>query len=184
MFIIDWLASHWAATTVLVPISLSVASIASAEPLADGTNRHFAHTRESPASPEAIWALWTDVQTWPTWDTEIEAVTLNGPIGLGQTGTLTSGGRQSRITVTAWDPPRSYAFATRLPLGSLVVTRTLQPHGEGTRFTHDVAFRGLGGRLLAPILGKKFRAALPVVMESLDSLASSPDSRTRGRSPP
>lgn len=146
-------------------------ALAAAEPLAEGTNRHFQHTVETPASPEVIWQHWTDVDTWPSWDTEVEQVVLEGEIGLGVRGVLTADGRDSRLEITAWEPMVSYAFTTRLPLGSLVVTRTLEPTESGTRFTHDVAFRGFGGWLLAPLLGKRFRRALPQVMGELAALA-------------
>ncbi|MFK7928110.1 MAG: SRPBCC family protein [Myxococcota bacterium] len=141
------------------------------EPLAEGTHRHFAHTLTTTAALEAIWELWTDVQTWPSWDKEVESAHLDGPIALGQTGRLSSEGRETRIEISTWNPVKSYCFTTRLPLGSLVITRTLRT-GEGlTRLTHDVELRGLGGRLLAPLLGPRFRAALPVVMQRWVELA-------------
>ena len=32
------------------------------------SNVHFSHTVETSASPEAIWAIWTDVPNWKQWD--------------------------------------------------------------------------------------------------------------------
>jgi uncharacterized protein YndB with AHSA1/START domain len=162
------------ASTVLA--ALAVLSTACAgEPaagVAEGTNRDFAHTLETPAAPEAVWALWTDLDTWPVWDTEMTEAVADGPLELGQTGTITSGGREVPFEIVAWSPPTSYAYEMPLPSGSLTVERTLEPlAGGGTRFTHDVTFRGFGGALLAPTLGRRFRRALPTVMVQLAQLA-------------
>ncbi len=146
------------------------------EPAA-GSNRHFTHTVRTEAPAEAIWRLWTDPATWPAWDTELESARLDGDIGLGAEGVLVSGGRETRFAISLWEPKRRYAFTTRFPLGSLVVTRTLDTT-HGTRFTHDVRFRGVGGAVLAPILGPRFRRALPEVMQTLEALARAPEEPT------
>ena len=158
-------------------------SLAHATPLpdrAEGSSRHFHHTVETSASPEAIWARWTDCDSWHTWDAGLEAASLTealGPDGqmqLGSRGTLVSGGRETPFEITEFDPDRwVVAFESRLPLGGLVVTRTLEPLDDGgTRFTHDVRFRGVGGFLLAPMLGPDFRRMLPRVMMDLATLAA------------
>ena len=84
-------------------------------PVAAGTDRAFAHTVETDAPPERVWALWTDVAGWPAWDPEVRAA-----------------------------------------------------------LTHGVSFHGVGGRLLARVLGPRFRRALPGVMGRLVRLAESP----------
>lgn len=141
------------------------------EVLASGTNRHFQHSVESVAEPAAVWDLWTDVQRWPLWDTELSEAAADGALALGQTGTLVSNGRTVPFEIVSWNPPTDYAYAMPLPAGRLVVTRTLEPMPTGVRFTHDVHFVGFGGALLSPSLGRNFRRALPVVMEQLDALA-------------
>ncbi|MDP3505094.1 MAG: hypothetical protein Q8S33_32450 [Myxococcales bacterium] len=55
---------------------------------AAGTNSAFHHEVETLAPPTAIWRLWTDVTTWPSWDTELESVRLDAAFGPGVTGTL------------------------------------------------------------------------------------------------
>lgn len=137
---------------------------------------HFSHTVETTASPDVIWAFWTDTDTWPSWDTELESARLDGSFALDRVGELVSDGRTSTFWISEWQPTDRYAFSTRLPAGKLVVTRWLErlPDG-GTRFTHDVQFRGLGGVLLSPLLGKRFKAALPGVMERLAALGENSD---------
>lgn len=161
-------------TTLLVSLGL----IAQADDHgATGTNRAFTHTTTTAAPPEVIWALWTDVPGWPTWDTEMTAATLDTPLALHASGTVTSGGRVSPFTITRWEPGQAYAFAIPLPLGQLIIDRILRPlPGGGTQFTHTVSLTGVGGFLLGNSLGRSFRQALPDVMRQLADIA---ESRTR-----
>ena len=38
-----------------------------------------AQTVTTTAAPSAVWALWSDPATWPSWDPSVTAVTLDGP---------------------------------------------------------------------------------------------------------
>ncbi|MEO0602640.1 MAG: SRPBCC family protein, partial [Myxococcota bacterium] len=125
------------------------------------------------ASPDVVWARWMDVESWPTWDTELTEATADAPLALDVTGSLVSGGRASPFTIVAFEAPFHYAYAVPLPAGRLVVDRRLLPLDDGgTRFTHTVTLEGFGGWMLGPVLGRRFRAALPQVMRSLATLAS------------
>ncbi|MBX2799679.1 MAG: SRPBCC family protein [Myxococcales bacterium] len=152
---------------MMLMMAMSVTHAASAQ----GTSRHFHHTVRTSAPPQRVWALWMDVPGWPAWDTELSAASQDAPLALGVQGTVTSGSRTSPFTVTVFEPGRHYAYTVPLPLGKLVVDRSLQPWGDGgTAFTHEVRLTGLGGLVLAG-LGKQFRAALPGVMDALAALA-------------
>jgi hypothetical protein len=37
------------------------------------------YTAETAVSPEAIWAMLSDLDRWPRWDTSMERVALQGP---------------------------------------------------------------------------------------------------------
>lgn len=170
-------------TPPLLLASLSVLALGCAArlpddeaPVAVGTDRAFAHTVETTASPEALWAVWTDVDGWPTWDTELASSTLDGPFEDGAEGTLTpQSGPPSRFRIEDVEPKRAYTLATRLPFGALRVRRTWAPTGDGRiAVTHAVTFGGLGGRLLAGRFGPQFRRALP---DALDRLCRAAEAR-------
>jgi uncharacterized protein YndB with AHSA1/START domain len=115
-------------------------------PTAEGSRSHVHLTLETRAPPEAIWALWTGVASWPRWNTEVQEVTLEAPIAFDVQGTLTpKAGSASRFRISAWEPSRRYAFTTALPGGQLTVTRSLEVVAGVTRFTHDVAYTGAMG---------------------------------------
>lgn len=139
---------------------------------ADGTNRSFHHARTTGAAPEAIWAAWMDVAQWKDWDIGLSDAVSDGPLRLGTRGTIRDrSGRSVPFEVTAFEEGASYTIATPLPLGGrLTVARTITGV-DPTTFRHHVRFEGLGGRLLAPLLGRRFRRLLPEAMDRLAHVA-------------
>jgi uncharacterized protein YndB with AHSA1/START domain len=135
----------------------------------------FAHTIETSAPPEKIWGAWTDVEHWPQWDTELASAALDGSFALGATGSLkTKRGPVSRFTISELIPRVSYSFTTRLPLCELKVRRRLtRKEGGGAYFTHEVSFVGPLSFVFGNLLGRRYREALPTVMENLLKIAES-----------
>ena len=48
----------------------------------------YRHSVEADVSVEAVWALYEDVTTWPSWDDQAERITRDGPFAPGTTGTM------------------------------------------------------------------------------------------------
>lgn len=135
----------------------------------------FAHTLETAAPPERIWQLWTDVAGWPRWDTALSAAELDGPFTRGARGRLRSkGSPESAFMIVELEPGRSYTMAVPLLLAELRVRRALAATPAGARYTHEVSFVGPMGWLFGQLLGRRFRALLPGVMERLRQLAEQP----------
>jgi Polyketide cyclase / dehydrase and lipid transport len=134
----------------------------------------FAHTVETTAPPEKIWAAWTDVKRWPEWDTELASASLEGSFALGAKGKLKpKRGPAARFSISELIPGESYTFTTRLPLCELKVRRHLTLKDGGACFTHEVSFVGPLSTVFANLLGRRYREALPVVMENLRNIAES-----------
>ena len=61
----------------------------------------FSHTLKTSASPESIWAIWTNVEHWSEWDTELVDSRLESAFALGAVGTLTpKAGRVSTFRIS------------------------------------------------------------------------------------
>ncbi len=141
--------------------------------IAPGTNRHFSYTATAAVTADRIWAQWMDVSAWPTWDSELLAARADAPLAAGVCGSATPlRGRTSTFRVTEFADLRRFTFVTKLPLASLIITRSLVAHNDGTSFTHDVRFDGLLGPVFAAALGPSFRRALPQVMLALAARAA------------
>lgn len=132
----------------------------------------FNHTVKTSASPERIWAIWTDVEHWAEWDTELYNSELDGLFGLGATGKLTpKTGKVSTFEISQFSQGKSYTLTVKLPLCKLNVYRYLSSQPDGIYFTHEVSFNGLLAIGFGLLLGRKFRAELPGVMNKIERIA-------------
>lgn len=133
----------------------------------------FDHTVTTSAAPGDVWAVWADVARWPEWDVELESASIEGGrLASGAKGTLRpKRGPASSFLVSEFEPEEGYAFTTRLPLCELVVRRRLGGDGDSTTFTHEVSFVGPLSFLFGALLGWRFQAALPGVMENVRRIA-------------
>jgi hypothetical protein len=135
------------------------------------SNQRFSYEVDTRAKAADIWALWMDVANWNAWDLGLKSSKIDEPMAIGATGWITdNSGRRSRFRVVELDAQHSYAFATKLPFGALVVRRTIL-QDQPCRFRHDVHFEGIGGYLLSHVLAPSFRKQLPPTMEKLSELA-------------
>ena len=135
----------------------------------------FDHIVKTSAPPERIWAAWTDVECWPEWDTELDSASLDGSFALGAKGRVKpKRGSAARFSISELIPGESYTLTTRLPLCGLKVRRRLtRKDGGATYFTHEVSFVGPLASVFGNLLGRRYREALPVVMENLQKIAES-----------
>lgn len=140
---------------------------------AAGTDRAFSYEVTTTAPPESVWALWTDVSTWKTWDKGLKDAELSEPMRRGSKGKIISlSGQPASFTVTRFDPKRSHTFVTDLPSAKLTVRRTITGTSP-TRFRHEVSFSGAMAVTFAKQLGPGFRKALPPTMRAIAALAES-----------
>lgn len=132
------------------------------------SNKHFWHTVETTADPQAIWNVWTDVSNWKNWDTGLKDAIMKTPFQLKSKGKIISlEGRRSTFKVVAYEEGKSYTFKTNLPLGGLYVKRYIEQKNGKTFFTHEVWFKGLTAGIFAKRFGPEFRKLLPEVMENI-----------------
>lgn len=132
----------------------------------------FSHTVKTSASPEKVWAIWIDVEHWSKWDNELVDSRLENSFELGAIGKLTpKKGRVSMFRISQFSQGKSYTLTVELPLCRLNVYRYLQSRSDYTEFTHEVSFQGLLAFVFGLLLGRKFQAALPKVMENVKQIA-------------
>jgi len=121
------------------------------------------------APPEAVWAVLTDAQAYPDWDSGV--VGVEGRIAQGEKIKVVSEvnpGRAFPVKVTELSPPRRMTWTGGMPLGLFkgVRTFTLEPDGDaGTRFAMREEFSG-------PLL--------PLIWRSMPDLGPSFEQFARG----
>ena len=131
----------------------------------------YSHTVEADVTPEAIWGLYEDLTTWPSWDAQAELITRDGPFDAGSTGTMKFVGQEPLdYRLAKVEPLREFVDET--PVGELVVrvSHLLEPVPQGRlRITHAVEIDGPEAE--AQEAGPMITADFPDTMASLVALA-------------
>lgn len=119
------------------------------------------------AAPEKVWAILTDGDRFPEWDSGIDKV--EGKIAPGATIKLyvrVNPGRAFPLKVTEFSPARRMVFSGGMPLGLFkgVRTYTLEPDGGGaTKFNMREEYTG-------PLLGMMW-GSIPNLAPSFQQFA-------------
>jgi hypothetical protein len=139
----------------------------------------FSHTVPVPGvTRQQVWAVWSDLPNWPTWDTAAAWVKPDGPgdpMTVGATYLLQPRqGPKARGTMTRVDPGRGFTDRTPLFLCKLGFDHAVEdlPDGRGVRVTHTVTLRGPLACAFVPLLGRRIAAGMPAVMDNLVARAA------------
>jgi hypothetical protein len=106
---------------------------------------------ETTAVPAEVWRVWSDVNSWPEWNPDMNESRLDGQLQLGATGMInTKSGGKHDVVVTYFEDGRSFELeSTALPATKMAIRATITPSDSGSRITQGFEPRGL----LAPIVG-------------------------------
>jgi hypothetical protein len=134
-------------------------------------NHRFSYTIAINNTVDKVWQTIVDVELWPKWDTELKEATLEGNFILNAKGSITpKKGPKLEFYISEIIPNKSYTFNTKMPVGELVIKRTLTVENEVVHFTDDIAFTGFLKFVFGLMLGGQFRKVLPEVMENFKKL--------------
>ena len=130
----------------------------------------FSHSIQTDATPSALWRLYADPDTWPTWDPDAEEVTLDGPFASGSGGTMKFTG-QDPLTYTLVDvePERAFVDVTSVPGATIRFGHRIEPLEEGVRLTHELQIEA--DEEFANQLGAMISEDIPDSMRRLAELA-------------
>lgn len=132
----------------------------------------FEHSEITSAAPAQLWARYVDPSTWPEWDHDVAAVTVQGPVAVGTRGRLKPvKGPAVSFTFTEVSPEVDFTDVSPLPMARLTLAHHIEPMATGSRFTHRVTIDGPLALLFARIIGKPIAAGLPAAMRALARLA-------------
>src|SRR6188768_922386 len=135
------------------------------------TSYSYTHTVVSDATPQAIWALYEDVTTWPDWDAQAERITRDGPFQAGTTGTMKFIGQEPLAYRLAKVQPQ-HEFVDETPVGPLIVrvSHVVDPLPDGrSRITYRAEIDGPEAE--AQQVGPMITADFPQTMATLIALA-------------
>ena len=98
---------------------------------------------ETSADPDAVFAFFMDVESWPEWNSGVERIELNGPFATGTSGTMFMPGQDAIQFRLVWVAQgQGFEDETPIPDAGIVVRvrHTLVAlDSGGTRITYAAA---------------------------------------------
>lgn len=124
------------------------------------------------APAEKIFALYSNVSGWSSWDPDVKASSIEGSFVTGANGTLEpSKGPKAKNTFTEVVPNRSFTVKSKLPLCVMRFEHELSGGPGETRVVHRVVFDGLLSPLFGRLIGSQIRKGLPSTLQGLKRVA-------------
>ena len=138
----------------------------------------FEHAVPTSASADAVWALWSDVDTWHSWNADISAMDLRGPFASGTPFTMNPG-REDAVELVLADVVPGESFTDEARFGDLVLRTTHRietaPPADGDAAPRRVVYRmeitGPDADEAGPELGPQITADWPETIAALVALA-------------
>jgi uncharacterized protein YndB with AHSA1/START domain len=130
-----------------------------------------AHERSlsTTASPAAVWQLWSDPTTWPSWNPNVDRMTLDSPFAEGATGLMeTPGGRKHKVRFADVQPGRSFRLETAvLPLTGFSFNCEVVPNAGGSTISQSLTMSGPLAFLFSPLAGDRIAATFEPLLKGL-----------------
>jgi uncharacterized protein YndB with AHSA1/START domain len=115
---------------------------------------------EISATPDLVWDVLTGFNRWPTWNPDVESVSMHGDVAVGSEFRWKAGPGTITSTIQEVDPPRRIAW-TGSTLGIQAVhVWWLEPSDGVTTVLTEESYQGLVARLLRRPLQKALDRAL------------------------
>jgi len=129
----------------------------------------YGRSRETTASPERVWTIWSDPGTWSQWNPSVSKMELDGPFGDGTTGRMhTPEGRTHQIRFEHVQPGSSYEMRTAVIPGTEFHFRCeVAPSGTCSTLSQTVRISGPLAFALAPIMGPGMAKSFDRVLDGL-----------------
>lgn len=130
------------------------------------------HTQVTTASPEAIWARWSNVSDWPSEDINLVSARLEGDFVKGSKIIMRpKGSPKSIVVITEVTPNKSFSTVGNIPLGKLKIDHKIAVKNGETTFSHTITLTGPMRGVFAKLVAQKLADNLPNKMQNIATLA-------------
>lgn len=125
------------------------------------------------ATKEQMWKLFSDVNSWHTWDSGIEYARIEGKFEKGNHFYLKpKRGPKVKISLIETDPGKKFVDLTRFPLAAMYGEHTFEETAQGLKITTSMTVRGMLGFVWRKIVAEGIVNGLPEEMEQQVQAAS------------
>lgn len=126
-------------------------------------------SRSTAASPQTVWAIWSDPNNWSAWNSGIQSAKVDGPIANGTKGVMTTN-RGSVHDVVFHSVVAGRGFSMSMagpPLTTITFSCNVAPENSGSKIAQDVTFGGPLGFLFAAMMGSEMAKHFVPVLDDL-----------------
>ena len=126
-------------------------------------------SRDTAASPQAVWRLWSDPGTWYEWNPNVARMDLNGPFANGTTGVMhTRDNRAHQIQFANIQDGRSFDLETDvLPLTHFTFHCEVVPRTGGSTISQGIVMSGPLSFVFSPLAGDRIAATFEPLLKGL-----------------
>jgi hypothetical protein len=129
---------------------------------------------EVSASPEALWDVLADFEKWPTWNPDVDSVTLNGPVAKGTIFRWKAGPTRLVSTLQRVDRPRALGWTGRTMGVRAIHLWRFEPRPGGAVASMEESFDGAVAKLLRRRLQKQLDETTAKGLQALKRAAERP----------
>ena len=124
-------------------------------------------SRNTSASAEQVWRVWSDVNAWPEWNPDMKEARLDGPLQQGTRGMInTRSGGKHDVVVTMVEPGRAFELeSSAMPMTRMAIRASVVPLASGARMTQAFEPRGLLAPLVGPLMSGAILGTFEKVLE-------------------
>ena len=135
---------------------------------------------ETSASPAAVWKVWSDTTTWPQWNPDVQAMTLNGPFAAGTTGTMKTKQGTRQVQLAEVVPGRSFRLETSvIPLTRFAFECQVVAGPAGkTTISQAIRVGGPLGSVVGGMMGRQIADTFSALLQGLARQAEAAEGRT------
>jgi hypothetical protein len=121
---------------------------------------------------EDIWRLWSDVNNWPRWDTELEYCKMDASFAAGSHFILKPiKGPKVKIVLSEVINNKKFTDYTKFPGAIMYDSHELEETSNGLCITSTITVKGFLGFLWTKLVAKNVAAGVPKQMDALVELA-------------
>jgi uncharacterized protein YndB with AHSA1/START domain len=115
---------------------------------------------EIDSPPESVWAVLTDFDRWPEWNTDVKSMSFSGPVTVGSQFRWRAGPGTIASTIVQVESPRRIVWLGKTLGIKAVHAWTLEPRAGGTLVRTEESYDGLVARLFRGPLQKTLDTSL------------------------
>lgn len=132
----------------------------------------FQHQIKVKSTKEKVWEIWSDVENWNSWDSDLLWSKMDDVFKVGSIGYLKpKSGPKTKFKITECSKNKSFTARNFLPLTKMEFIHKIKTVEGGIELTHKIVISGFLSFLFARVVGKNLAKGLPKAMGELKKLA-------------